>query len=402
MYRTNVGTATYNGPVPDLSPARHSEPCDEDRLASELGVVAPESAERRHQCDQPGCVARFQKPSDLKRHKADVHNIDVVWHKCNLCTKSFKQSGDLNRHRAFVHNIGVVWHDCNLCTMSFKQSCRLNQHKARRHNVGVVLYKCNLCTMSFKQSSNLKTHKAYLHDVGVVWRYCDVTGCSSKFKRSSDLTRHMQRLHNAVYVARRKIQEERVRVALVADGFEEWFSSDTMPPVGFFKREHLVDFDCAAAVAGRDAGKEVHFCKIDFVIWFEWGYLFLEVDENQHRFGYDALLSCDARRVANVHTSIAVEMSKTELPPPRIYWLRYNPHSYHVDGELVEMPKEEREKRLGAFLTQLKTPSPVTIAYAWYDSSDGELEVLGNPEFPDVLSNVVVNHGSMETIHNQS
>ena len=74
------------------------------------------------------------------------------------------------------------------------------------------------------------------------------------------------------------------------------------PPPGYFKREHRIDFECAEASADRK------WCFIDFVISYDDGTLvFLEVDEHQHRFGYDGVdgahLSCDSKRMANVLTS---------------------------------------------------------------------------------------------------
>ena len=56
--------------------------------------------------------------------------------------------------------------------------------------------------------------------------------------------------HNAEYVARRKEQEEAVNKELVAAGWTPWYHSEALPPPGFFKREHKIDFECAAKVTG--------------------------------------------------------------------------------------------------------------------------------------------------------
>ena len=66
---------------------------------------------------------------------------------------------------------------------------------------------------------------------------------------------------------------------------------------------------------------------------------------------------------------------------PRVLWLRYNPHAYRVDGDLVSIPKVEREDWLVAFLRDAVLDEPLAIAYAFYDSADGQLEVLDNPEY---------------------
>ena len=61
-------------------------------------------------CDQPGCTYEAPKPSKLKKHKADRHGIDVVWHVCGEegCEYKAKRAGSLKRHKASMHDIGVV------------------------------------------------------------------------------------------------------------------------------------------------------------------------------------------------------------------------------------------------------------------------------------------------------
>lgn len=120
------------------------------------------------------------------------------------------------------------------------------------------------------------------------------------------------------------------------------------------------------------------------------------MDEHQHRFGYDSLLSCDAKRISNIHTSLSVEISREGRDVPRIYWMRYNPNASYIDGDLVKVRKEEKEKRLTTFLNTLCSTHPVTIAYAFYDVSEGGLQVLDNPEFPSELRQVVQNIGCLD------
>lgn len=209
----------------------------------------------------------------------------------------------------------------------------------------------------------------------------------------------MQRHHNAQYVARKKVQEERVRQALLAAGWAEWFHPEAMPPPRHFKREHRVDFDCAGASADR------HFCRLDFVLGYDGPcYAFLEVDEDQHRFGFrqgdGAAISCDAKRMANVHTSLALECGAQGREAPPIRWVRYNPNAWHVDGATVRVPKEERERRLVAFLEALDLRQAglrVGIGYAFYDATGGALDVLGAAEFPDALRSAVVDLGGLDS-----
>lgn len=276
---------------------------------------------------------------------------------------------------------------CPECSSVFKQKSDLTRHLADKHDINVTWYNCDQCSEKFKQKGNLTRHLAYKHDVNVTWNHCDQ--CSEKFKQKGDLTRHLAAKHYNLYCQRRKHEEERVRLALLLCGWNEWSSGDTLPPPGHFKREHQIDFTCAGASEDRK------WCRIDFVLAYDDGtFVFLEVDEHQHRFGHDgedgAHLSCDSKRMANVQTSITFEFVAVGADVPTIFWLRYNPQTFHVNGTTLTMKREEREKRLCDFLSH--SPSRAGIAYAFYDYDDESgLDVLSASEFHPLLREMVEN-----------
>jgi hypothetical protein len=208
---------------------------------------------------------------------------------------------------------------------------------------------------------------------------CDLPGCTAAFAQSGHLAAHIIRWHNDTYIARRKIEEERVCAALLQRGWVEWFHPETMPPPGSFKREKRIDFKCVDA--------QETWSRIDFVLGVNTGYLFLEVDESQHRFGYNAMLGCDMKRMAKVMASVTIEAG-TSLP--NIFWLRYNPHAWHVDGALRSVPKAEREAWLCDYVSDLTLTQCLTIGYAYYDASDGVLEVLENEEYHPDFATVAI------------
>ena len=76
-----------------------------------------------HSCDM--CERKFKEANNLKRHRANVHDIDVRWHSCDMCEQTFKYAGHLKRHRAFVHDIDVRWHSCDMCERKFKSVSNL-------------------------------------------------------------------------------------------------------------------------------------------------------------------------------------------------------------------------------------------------------------------------------------
>ena len=36
-----------------------------------------------YKCDQPGFSYETKRANNLKRHKANIHNIGVTWHRCD-------------------------------------------------------------------------------------------------------------------------------------------------------------------------------------------------------------------------------------------------------------------------------------------------------------------------------
>ena len=254
-------------------------------------------------------------------------------------------------------------------------------------------FKCSYpgCTYESNYKQSIKQHRADRHDIQVKWYACDQPGCFYRAKQKGNLKNHLKNRHYNIFCQRKKIQEEKVRTALLTSQWKEWPAGDTLPPPGHFKREHQIDFRCA------DASVDKKYCRIDFVLSYANGaYVFLEVDEHQHRFGYverdGAAISCDAKRMANVFTSLTVEFRNADPPP--IYWLRYNPHEFQVDGVTQTLLTPEREVRLCAFLQRL---NPSTgIGYAFYDSDDSGLELLEAEEFPATLSEIVENLGALD------
>ena len=145
-----------------------------------------------HNCEH--CNARFKSASKLKEHRAGVHNIGVVWHHCELCNERFKLPGGLRDHKARVHDINIVWHHCKHCDKRFKSAGELKTHMKFKHDIGVKWYNCEHCNQRFKKAGNLKEHRANVHDIDVVWHDCE--HCDKRFKKAGDLKRHMAAVHD--------------------------------------------------------------------------------------------------------------------------------------------------------------------------------------------------------------
>ena len=349
-------------------------------------------------CGQPDCKFKTKFASTIKGHDASIHNIDVVWIYCDHpnCEFKTKEAGNLKKHKSSIHNIDVVWHYCDQpgCKCRFKKAYDIKRHKAFVHDVDVVWHYCDQpgCEFKTKQSTNLKQHKADVHDIDVAWYKCDADPdkCTFQCKQSCNLYSHIRSCHARVYAQRKKEQEERVRRALLDAGWQEHRLAETMPPVGFFRREKRIDFKCAK-LESRDT-----WANIDFVLGVPNGFVFLEVDENQHKYGYGDHLSCDMKRMACVMESLAVE---TDYNLPCLYWLRYNPDAWRVGGALRTVRKVEREARLVAWLERFACVASFGIGYAFYNC-EAEDEGSGDPGVLDVLGNDEYNKEYAEVVDN--
>ena len=345
------------------------------------------------------CGKTFTQKGNLNVHMATEHSDAPPSFPCEVCGKTFTQKINLTTHIAETHSATPPSFPCAECGKTFKRKDHLNTHMATQHSATPPSFPCNECGKTFKQKSVLKNHLAAVHDIGVVWHQCDADPehCQYQSKQSGHLQQHIRTQHARVYAQRRQEQEERVRQALLNAGWQEHRLAESMPPVGFFRREKRIDFNCAKKAQPGALETAGQYARLDFVLGVPGGgYVFLEVDEHQHRFGYDnESLSCDMKRMASVVESLAIE---TNFDLPSIYWLRYNPHAHRANGALVSVPKLEREARLVAWLARFRCTAPLGLGYAFYDydDADGGLEVLGHPEFAPQYAALADNLGSLD------
>ena len=124
-----------------------------------------------------------------------------------------------------------------------------------------------------------------------------------------------------------------------------------------FKREHHISFSCFSEESVS------RFARIDFVIQNKGCIIFLEVDENCHRFGYDA--ACDMKRMTYIMQGLT--LGGNSLP---VVFLRYNPDGYKVDGKTRRTKKKTREHELIRWLEHFEPDRgvPLRIMYMYYDS----------------------------------
>ena len=182
-----------------------------------------------YKCDIDGCDFKSKYKASVKKHKANIHNIDVIWYFCDNCEYKSKSSSHLKRHKRNKHGMLVIWHWCDIkgCRFKCKEAHNILQHKIYTHDIDVQWFKCDIddCIMKFKSKSHLqrhmshlhcinvkwycctncdykcrsgtelKRHNAYKHGLCITWHKCHIYNCESKFKTNCDLKRHIRNVH---------------------------------------------------------------------------------------------------------------------------------------------------------------------------------------------------------------
>ena len=246
------------------------------------------------------------------------------------------------------------------CGSAFARSGALILHT--RTHTGEKPFTCDFdgCGAAFARSGNLTVHKrAHTGEKPFI---CDFDGCGVAFAQSSGLTNH-KRTHTVEYQQRKKREEQNVAKLLENHGID-------------FKREHQVDFSCMGST----------FARIDFLIVKDGVAIFLEIDENQHKFGGYSV-ACDMKRMANIYESLVFD--DNTLP---LYFIRYNPHAYRVGGELQKTKTVFRQQYLVDVINSINstTVKRMNILYMYFDCDtlvDGSirLSVHTDPEYNDTM-----------------
>ena len=62
---------------------------------------------QKYRCDFDGCFYSSNFKLNVKRHKQNFHNIDVVWHYCEQegCNFKAKEASGIKTHKSNIHEI---------------------------------------------------------------------------------------------------------------------------------------------------------------------------------------------------------------------------------------------------------------------------------------------------------
>jgi hypothetical protein len=136
--------------------------------------------------------------------------------------------------------------------------------------------------------------------------------------------------------------------------------------------------------------------------------VFLEVDENQHRYGLSSIYAfgssyaCDANRMIAVTDAIRSEETaiasspETESKQRKILWVRYNPDGFKINGIGQLAKKSDKETLLlqtieeqAKYLETVDSQKSVTVVYINYDiDENNNLCHFSDPEYPSLLKDI--------------
>ena len=92
-------------------------------------------------CGFENCDFAAKIRSNTKRHRANIHDIQVKWNKCEEadCLFKCKQKSQLKTHQANIHDINVSWYTCQFCSFRSKERGSVKRHSLHIHDTNRLL-----------------------------------------------------------------------------------------------------------------------------------------------------------------------------------------------------------------------------------------------------------------------
>jgi hypothetical protein len=175
------------------------------------------------------------------------------------------------------------------------------------------------------------------NDINMVERTCEKCGKIDVLREDNICINFCSMEESDVkYKRRQKLKESRV-VSLLTEHFGEPNICD-----------RIVENECEI----KQRPDIVYECKTHIVI--------CEIDENRHRSYCDL---GEVNKMKNIYTAYGGEMP--------IVFIRYNPDKFKVDGKVVNIPNEKKEKMLLLWVKKAINEIPtgmISIIYLYYDN----------------------------------
>ena len=281
----------------------------------------------KFKCTWQGCERACASPSALTRHLR-VHTKERPF-ACTFegCQYASARKGNLTQHER--SHTGEKPHVCTVKGCDFACALAGDLKKHMRTHTGERPYKCLL------------------------------EGCGATFTHSTNLRKHERRVHTESGLKHRKVREEQVAQALTNAGV-------------VYNREVVVRF----STPGRTG-----YARVDFVIPRDWGAVFLECDERQHRHNP---VADEADRALRIFTELMIEGDAR-----KIHMVRFNPDAFMEAGRRPKTPLADRLE----FLLRVLEEEPDrqhSVTYLYFTRNDCPLPAIcTDSDYPGSLRALV-------------
>ncbi|CAN0054243.1 unnamed protein product, partial [Heterosigma akashiwo] len=288
----------------------------------------------------------------LKRHINTKHNENAEVFECEVenCYYTSKYKNHLTRHVNTRHNENAEVFECEIegCNYTSKYKTTLKRHINTKHNENAKVFKCEVenCYYTSKYKQHLKLHLMYVHNINVIWHHCENQLCNYKAKQKCNMRRHYQIMHSEKGIMNHRKKERAVETLLINNDIN-------------YKREHKITYNCINDIENK-------FSSVDFLIEHKdkkgnAGIIFLEVDEDQHKY-WNYTVSCDVSRMTKIYESITI--GGNTLP---VLFIRYNPDSFKHNGKNMKLKRDEKQSKLINTIQNVEFSQPLSIIYINYD-----------------------------------
>ena len=340
---TTLAAKRFKCPVPDCKAAFPTK----QRL-KQHGIS--HSGARPFACNFAECKSTFKRLAHLRSH--ELTHSETKPHVCvnGECRTAFRQKSELQKHTR--RHLRIRPHKCKFpgCRAAFATACHLRDHENTHTGSKPYSSTHEGCRSSFAQHAHLVVHTRT--HTGELPYNCPAPDCEAAFTTSGECKKHQYYHHTQEGQHHRKKEEERIAKVLESAGVD-------------FKREHHVSFSCNGGT----------YARTDFIIIEGGKVIVLEVDEDQHQW---YAVACEVSRMAKLFEAWLLEGNA--LP---VYFIRYNPNAFRVDGKKAKVAKKLREARLLEAIQEAAESEGdgMRVRYMYYDVVSGKPAIMQDPAF---------------------
>lgn len=388
-----------------------------DEITTSLNtLVIEKDKDGKFICGIENCIKSFKNKGHLNVHKANIHNINVVYHICDYknCSSKFKQAAELKKHKRNVHLIDTLYYNCTYenCTIKCNQKCNLEKHindvhlnaklfkcleigcvskfKRKEHlqihheaihdNTNIKWFSCNenKCIFKCKQKGHLNIHMSDMHDINTILKKCDIINCGYSTKQTSNLNSHKDIMHdigtnncNICFTDKKSTNKYKdinnIVINICNACFKKMTGKESRSEVKMSNyldtiieiKPYLIGTDNTfISMGGCSLKRPDKLYNSDIVLW-------VECDEYQHT-RHNGSYTCDEKRISDAYD---------EFEGKHLVVIRWNPNKYisktgqilSLDNRLIELKK--------LILNILKNP-PKDIIYIYYMYYNVDNELL--------------------------